>query len=312
MPQRVKNKQQNVQQGQTNPRQWQTREQETSHELTSSSPSLPSCSLARPATSRSGWLRPHWVRPFCFKVVTVPRASRSSVPITSETLSGFCCKWVSSSPTGHKYLSLRFGPVLSLCLSFLFWVFFVRWFGWVFRCYLHALRFWEFECVCCVPRIRNAFCVLLSTRCFIIGNLKNGYVGLSCLMHACLVFILTYKACVWELLKKVLLFVSVFFWQTLYLLVFLIRMDMASLPLTRFWPRINTLSLTYFMNKLIHFPHELLTTFLLVSDHVDWHLFLCTHTHTHGCFLIYDEIATHESLYNPMNWHFANCNSGLF
>ena len=60
-----------------------------------------------------------------------------------------------------------------------------------------------------------------------------------------------------------------FFWQTLYLLAFLIRMDMASLPLTRFWPQINTLSLTYFMNQLIHFPHELLTTFLLVSDHVD-------------------------------------------
>ena len=119
---------------------------------TPSSPSLPSCSPARPATSRSGWLRPHWVRPFCFKVVTVPRASRSSVPITSETLSGFCCKWVSSSPTGHKYLSLRFGPVLSLCLSFLFWVFFVRWFGWVFRCYLHALRFLEFECVFVVCR----------------------------------------------------------------------------------------------------------------------------------------------------------------
>ncbi|KAK7823357.1 phospho-2-dehydro-3-deoxyheptonate aldolase 2 [Quercus suber] len=78
---------------------------------TPSSPSLPSCSPARLAASRSGWLRPHWVRPFCFKVVTVPRASRSSVPITSETLSGFCCKWVSSSPTGHKYLSLRFGPV---------------------------------------------------------------------------------------------------------------------------------------------------------------------------------------------------------
>lgn len=89
-------------------------------------------------------------------------------------------------------------------------------------------------------------------------------------MHVCLVFILTYKACVWDLLKKVLLFVSVFFfWQTLYLLVFLIRMDMASLPLTRFWPRINTPSLTYFINKLIHFPHELLTILLLVPDHVD-------------------------------------------
>ena len=45
--------------------------------------------------------------------------------------------------------------------------------------------------------------------------------------------------------------------------------DMASLPLTRFWPRINTPSLTYFMNKLIHFPHELLTILLLVPDHVD-------------------------------------------
>ena len=41
---------------------------------------------------------------------------------------------------------------LSLCLSFLFWVFFVRWFGWLFRCYLHALRVWEFECVFVVFR----------------------------------------------------------------------------------------------------------------------------------------------------------------
>ena len=54
----------------------------------------------------------------------MPRASRSSVPITSETLSGFCCKWVSSSPTGHKYLSLRFGLVLSLSVFRLFFGFF--------------------------------------------------------------------------------------------------------------------------------------------------------------------------------------------
>ena len=92
--------------------------------------------------------------------------------ITSKTLSGFCCKWVLSSLMGHKYLSLRFGSVLSL--------FFISFLG-------------------------------LS---LLLACLKNGYVGLSCLMLVCLVFviylfILMYRTCIWELLKKVLLFAFV-------------------------------------------------------------------------------------------------------
>ena len=92
--------------------------------------------------------------------------------ITSETLSGFCCKWVLSSLMGHKYLSLRFSSVLSLI--------FISFLG-------------------------------LS---LLLASLKNGYVGLSCLMLVCLVFviylfILMYRTCIWELLKKVLLFAFV-------------------------------------------------------------------------------------------------------
>ena len=70
--------------------------------------SLPSCLPARPASWRSGWLRPHSVRPFCFKVGIAARASRNSMPITLGIVFGFCCKWVSYSPTGPKYPSSRF------------------------------------------------------------------------------------------------------------------------------------------------------------------------------------------------------------
>ena len=112
-------------------------------------------------------------------------------------------------------------------------------------------------------------------------------------MFVCLVFIFYFNICVrLGIIEKCFaICLSFFFWETLYLLAFLIRMDMASLPLTRFWPRINTPSLTYFMNKLIHFPHELLTIFLLVPDHVDLTPYFI-HTRTHTRVLSYSFIGS--------------------
>jgi hypothetical protein len=84
------------------------------------SPSRPSCSPARPASLRSGWPRPPWARPFCFREGTAPRASRSSMGITFGTLSGSCCKWVSPSPMAPKSQSSRSSQFFFSLSLFLF------------------------------------------------------------------------------------------------------------------------------------------------------------------------------------------------